>query len=110
MAFAQVWLQAQRFDRFRMCFLFVCFGRLKPVINLARHGGESRMGESKGRVERKRLFVKMRGGPEVLQKVIRPRLIFAASEIENISGGIVCRVFFDTRFLLRPKGRTESIG
>src|SRR6266508_254377 len=110
MPFAQVWLQAQRFDRLRMCFLFGCFRRLKPVINLARHGGESRMGEGKVRVECNCLFVKMRGGPEILQEVIGPRLVFAASEIENISVGIVGWFCFDARFLLRRKGGTESIG
>jgi len=52
------------------------------------------MGESKGRVERKALVRKMRGGTGSLQKVIRPRLIFAASEIENISVGIIRPVLF----------------
>src|SRR5207248_5250462 len=110
MAFAKVWLQAQRFDRFRMCFLFVCFGRLKPVISLACHGGESRMGKRKVWVERDCLFVKMRGGPEILQEVIGPRLVFAASEIENISVRIIRRFCFDARFLLWRKCRTESVG
>src|SRR5260370_38876190 len=110
MAFAQVWLQAQRFHRFRVCFLFVCFGRLKPVINLARHGGESRMGERKVWVERDCLLEKSSGGPEILQEVIGPRLVFAASEIENISVGILRRLYFDTRFLLWRKRRTERVG
>src|SRR6266566_500536 len=100
MAFAKVWLQAQRFDRFRVCFLFVCFGWLKPVINLARHGGESRMGKRKVGVECDCLLVKMRGGPEVLQEVIGPRLVFASLEIKNISIGILRRLCFDARFLL----------
>src|SRR6266487_4603111 len=100
MAFAQIWLQAQRFDRLRVCFLFGCFRRLKPVINLARHGGESRMGEGKVRIECDRLLEKSGGGPEVLQEIIGPRLVLAASEIENISLCIVRRFYFDARFLL----------
>src|SRR5437016_13224422 len=108
MAFAQVWLQAQRFDRLRVRFLFGRVRRLKPVINLARHGGESRMGEGKVRVECDRLLEKSAGGPEVLQKVIGPRLVLAATEIENISVGIARRFGLDARFLLRRKCRTES--
>src|SRR5439155_16174874 len=99
MSFSQLWLQAQRFERLCVRFLFGCFRRLKPMINLARHGGESRMSKRKVRVERDSLLEIPGGGPEVLQEIIGSCLVFAASEIENISVGIVRRFCFDARFL-----------
>src|SRR5207247_7086855 len=90
--------------------LFGCFRRLEPVINLARHSGESRMGESKVRVECDCLLEISGSGSEVLQEVIGPRLVFAASEIKNISIGILRRFCFDARFLLRRKRRTKRVG
>src|SRR6266446_1623878 len=107
MGFAQVWLQTQRFDCLPAGLLFACFRRFEPMINLARHGGESRVRESKAWVECYRLLEKLGGRPKILQQVIGPRLISTTLEIENISVCVARRFGFNARLFLWRKRRAQ---
>ena len=109
MSFAQVRLQAQRFDRLRAGLLFACFRRFEPMINLTCRGGESRVCEGKVGVECDRLLEKLGRGPKILQEVIGPCLVFAALEIENISVGVVRWFCFDAHFFLWRKRCSKGV-
>src|SRR5467141_1632873 len=109
MSFAQVWLLAQSFHRFGTRPLSVQFGRFEPVINLACDSGESRMGESKVGIDRNGLLIKFRRTPEVLEKVIRTRLVLARPQIKHVSVGVFGWFGFNARLFLRRKCRTKGV-
>src|ERR1700726_101161 len=75
MAFAQIWLQAQSFERFVASLFLARPDRFKPVIDLARNSGKPGMGKGKVGIDRDRLLKKVRRGLEISEKVIGTRLI-----------------------------------
>ncbi len=62
------------------------------------------------RIEFDRLIVKIDRCLEILQQIVRSRLIIARAQIENVRVGVGCRLSFDARFFLRRKRRLQGVG
>ena len=68
------------------------------------------MGKSEVRIEFNRLIVKIDRCLEILQQVVRSRLIIARAQIKNVRVGVSCRLSFNARFFLRRKRRLQRVG
>ena len=77
------------------------------MIDLARGGGESRVGESEIRIECNRLFIQFGGGLKILQQRVMPGLILARPQVKNVGVRVVGRFRFDARFFLRRKSSAQ---
>src|SRR5207245_11167290 len=101
MAFAEVWLESQRVQRFHMRLLLPRLGWFVEMIYLTRRGREPRVRKREVRIELDCLIVKIYRGLKILQQVIGSRLILAPTQIEHVRVGISCGFSFDARLFLR---------
>src|SRR6266576_6395093 len=101
MTFAEVRLQSQRIERFHLCLLLPWLCRLIEMVNITDRGREPRVRESEVRIEFDRLLVKIYRRLEILQQVVRSRLILPRTQIEHVGVSVSCRFRFDARFFLR---------
>ena len=103
MTFAEVRLQSQRIERFHLCLLLPWLCRLIEMVNITDRGREPRVRESEVRIEFDRLLVKIYRRLEILQQVVRSRLILPPTQIEHVGVRVSCRFRFDALFFLRRK-------
>ena len=109
MPLAEIRLQSQGLQGFRMRLLFPLLCWLIEMVNSADRDREPGMCKRELRIERNRLFIQLRGSAEILQEIIRSRLIIATFEVKNVSVCVVRRFRFHSRFFLRRKRSPERV-
>src|SRR5437762_5377143 len=90
MTFAEVRLQSQRIERFHLCLLLPWLCRLIEMVNITDRGREPRVRESEVRIEFDRLLVKIYRRLEILQQVVRSRLILPDRKSTRLNSSHRC--------------------
>lgn len=108
--FGQIQLQTQGGFRFLARFYLPGLERFVEVKNFGARRGEPGVRERKIRIERDRLHIDLRGRFVILQQSVGIACDLIGAQVKNVGVGILRRLRFNARFLLRAESGAERVG